>query len=104
MTDPAQGPRLPSTTTLSLLREPLIWLLAVVTAGLVVIRAHHTRAGLWLLAAAVGMAALARLVLSPRAAGLLAVRTRGFDVTVLLAMTGGLVALVVLVPFPPGTG
>ena len=104
MTDPTTGPKPATTTTLSLLREPLVWLLALVTAGLVVIRAHHTRVGLGLIAAAVGLAALIRLVLSPRAAGLLAVRTRGFDVAVLLALAGGLVALVVLVPFPPGTG
>jgi hypothetical protein len=98
-------PRPPVTsTTLSLLREPLIWLLVLLTAGLVVIRAHHTRVGLGLMATAVGLAALARLVLSPRTAGLLAVRTRGFDVAVLLALTAGLVALVVLGPCPPGTG
>jgi hypothetical protein len=105
MTDPTPPPaRGSGSTTASLLREPLVWLLVVVTAGLVVIRAHHTRAGLGLIATAVALAGLVRLLVSPRTAGLLVVRTRAFDVAALLAMAGGLVALVVLVPFPPGTG
>ncbi|MDQ1688345.1 MAG: hypothetical protein QOK42_1320 [Frankiaceae bacterium] len=104
MTDPTPTPRGASSTTADLLREPLVWLLVALTAGLVVIRAHHTRVGLAIIAGAVAAAALLRLALSPRAAGLLVVRTRGFDVAALAAMAGGLAALAVLVPFPPGTG
>jgi hypothetical protein len=102
--DPAPAPRATAPAALALVREPLVWLVALTAAALVVIRAHHTRLGLAMIAGAVGLAAVLRLVLSPRAAGLLAVRTRALDVATLLALTAGLVALAVLVPFPPGTG
>ena len=104
MTDPAPPQIGTTSTTAAMIREPLVWLLVVVFAGLVLIRAHHTHLGLWMVVGAVGAAAVLRLVLSPRAAGLLAVRNRAFDVAMLAVLTGGLAALVVLVPFPPGTG
>lgn len=94
MTDPA------SSSPGGLLREPLVWLLVVVTAGLVFIRAEHTRAGLAVIASALALGALLRLLLSPRAAGLLAVRTRAFDVAVLSALAMSLGILIVVVPFP----
>lgn len=87
-------------TPTGLLREPLVWLLVVVTAGLVLIRADHTQAGLAVIVAAVGLAALLRLLLSPHAAGLLAVRTRAFDVGVMAALAVSLGIVLAVVPFP----
>ena len=89
----------PAPASGGLLREPLLWLLVVLTAGLVLIRADHTRLGLGVIVAAVGLAALLRLVLSPHAAGLLAVRTRAFDVAVLAALAVGLGVVLAVVPF-----
>lgn len=89
----------PAPLTSALLREPLVWLLVVLTAGLVLIRADHTRLGLVVIVAAVGLGALLRLVLSPHAAGLLAVRTRAFDVAVLGSLALGLGVVLAVVPF-----
>lgn len=94
------APQTPGPGSTGLLREPLVWLLVVVTVGLVLIRAHHTRAGLGVIVAAVSVAALLRLILTPRAAGLLAVRTRGFDVAVMTSLALGLGTLLAVVPFP----
>ena len=83
-----------------LLREPLVWLLVAVTAGLVAVRMHHPQVGLGIIAGAVGLAALLRMVLSPHAAGLLVVRTRGFDVALLVALAVALAVVLAVVPFP----
>lgn len=94
MSDPSPGP-IPT----GLLREPLVWLLVLLTAGLVLIRADHTRLGLAVIVAAVALAALLRLVLSPHTAGLLAVRTRAFDVAVMGSLAIGLGVVLAVVPF-----
>jgi hypothetical protein len=86
-----------------LLREPLVVILAAVGAGLWLVWAHHPRKGLATIALALGAAALLRLVLPPRDAGLLVVRGRVVDVAALLLMSGAVVVLAVVQHFPgPG--
>jgi hypothetical protein len=87
----------------SVLREPLIVILAAVSAGLWLVWVHHPRKGLATIALALGAAALLRLVLPPRDAGLLVVRSRIIDVVALLLMSGAVVVLAVVQHFPgPG--
>ncbi len=48
------------------------------------------------------LALVLRIVLPTRRAGLLVVRTRTIDVTVLAILAGGLLLLALIVPAPPG--
>jgi hypothetical protein len=85
------------------LREPLVAILAAVAVGLWLVWVHHPRKGLATIALALGAAALLRLVLPPRDAGLLVVRSRLIDVSVLLVLSGMVVVLAVVQHFPgPG--
>lgn len=72
--------------------------LGVVGLGLVAL--DHFRSGCLLLGSAVLLAALARLVLPVRRVGLLVVRSRAFDVLVLVTMGTALVVFAVIVPPP----
>jgi hypothetical protein len=72
--------------------------LAVVGAGLAVGAAGWWRLGAWVIAAGVLLAGLLRLVLPARRAGLLAVRSRRLDVTLLLGLGGALALLASSVP------
>jgi hypothetical protein len=74
--------------------------LLVVAAGLVLALLDHWRRGSAVLAAAAALAAVLRLVLPTRIAGVLAVRSRRFDVTFLLALTALLVAMALAVRAP----
>jgi hypothetical protein len=69
-----------------------------VVVGLAVIALHHFRAGTLIVACAVVAAAVLRLFLPSRRAGLLAVRGRFFDVAVLGALGLGMLALGLAVP------
>jgi hypothetical protein len=84
-------------------REPLVFILAAVAVGLWLVWVHHPRKGLATIALALGAGALLRLVLPPRDAGLLVVRSRIIDVSVLLVLSGMVVAFAVVQHFPgPG--
>jgi hypothetical protein len=78
----------------------LVFMLAAVAVGLWLVWVHHPRKGLATIALALGAGALLRLVLPPRDAGLLVVRSRLLDVSVLLALAGAVVALAVVQNFP----
>ena len=80
--------------------EPLVAVLAAVGVGLWLVWAHHPRKGLGTIALALGVAAFFRLVLPPRDAGLLVVRSRLLDVVVLLLMAGGVISLALVQNFP----
>jgi hypothetical protein len=80
---------------------PLGIVLLGMAAGLVVVASDHFRRGTALFAAAVALAALLRLVLPTRRAGLLVVRSRTVDVGVLAILAAGLGTLAVVVPPPP---
>lgn len=83
--------------------EPLVGVLAVMAAGFLLTWLHHPRMGLYVVAAALGTAAVLRAVLPARDAGLLVVRSRTLDVIVLTVLTIGLAVLAGVTPFPaPG--
>jgi hypothetical protein len=64
--------------------------LPVLLLGLALMALHHVRAGGYVLAGAVGLAALLRLVLPTSRSGGLAVRSRAADVATLVALAVGL--------------
>lgn len=75
--------------------------LTVLTAALVglgLVGFGHWRVGIIVLAAGVGAASLARAVLRTKDAGMLAVRSRWFDVVLLAFSAGALWILAVTVP------
>ena len=82
--------------------DPLLLVLAGVAAGVIVAAARHPQPGMYVVASALGLGAVLRLFLRPRAAGSLVVRSRQLDVLVLttLAVVIGVIAAVT--PFPTG--
>jgi hypothetical protein len=82
--------------------DPLIGVILGVAAGVAIAAARHPQPGMFVISAALAVGAVLRLVLRPRAAGSLVVRSRQLDVLVLvtLAITVGVLAAVT--PFPAG--
>jgi Protein of unknown function (DUF3017) len=79
---------------------PITLVLLCVATGLAVVLSNHFRRGSVVISAALLLAALLRLVLPPRRAGLLAVRSRFFDVVVLATLGLAMFATAVVVPPP----
>jgi len=77
---------------------PLALALLVGAAGLVVLTFYNWRNGILLFAAAPGVAAVLRLALSDRAAGLLHVRGRMFDTAFLFLTAIAIATLALIVP------
>ena len=77
---------------------PLLTVLGGGLIGLTAVALDHFRSGCLVLGISVLFAALARLVLPVRRVGLLVVRSRAFDVLVLVSMGASLVVLAVIVP------
>jgi hypothetical protein len=73
-----------------------------VVAGVLVAALDHSQAGLYVVAAALGVGAALRLVLRPRDAGSLVVRSRRLDVLVLAGLAVALGVIAAVTPFPPG--
>ena len=82
---------------------PLLSVLGGGVVGLGAIVLDHFRIGSLLLSASVLFAALARAVLPARRVGLLVVRSRPFDVLVLMVMGVALRVLALIVPPEGGT-
>ena len=79
------------------LRElPLAAVLTCAGAGLIVVALHHFRWGNLLVGGSLALAALMRLVLPTRQAGLLAVRSRFTDVLTMSLLGGSLMLLTVV--------
>lgn len=76
----------------------LLLVVGVVLVGAAVIATSHWRRGAAIVGAALGLGALMRLLLPKRAAGLLAVRSRWFDV---LCLGLGCVAIAVVTLIVP---
>jgi Protein of unknown function (DUF3017) len=94
-------PRLETSAAARSLRQwPLLIVLIGVLAGLVVsILGESTwRLGCLLIGASLGVGAVERIALSSRDAGLLQVRTKAFDVTVLAIAGAAIIALAIVVP------
>ena len=83
---------------MTLRQAPTLAVLAGVAAGLVLSAAVDWRRGTVVVGLALLLAAGLRLSLSPQQAGWLAVRGRGFDAALLLALGLGVVALATSVP------
>ena len=84
----------------SLRQWPLLIVVIGVVAGLVVsfLGESSWRLGCLLIGASLGVGAVERVVLPSRDAGLLQVRTRAFDVTVLGLGAVAIIALAIVVP------
>jgi len=79
---------------------PIALVLLCVAAGFAVVLSNHFRRGSVVISGALMLAALLRLVLPVRRAGLLAVRSRFFDVVVLAGMGLAMFLTAVVVPPP----
>jgi Protein of unknown function (DUF3017) len=84
----------------SLRQWPLLIVVFGVLAGLVVsfLGESTWRLGCLLIGASLGVGAVERIALPSRDAGLLQVRTKAFDVTVLAVAGAAIIALAILVP------
>jgi hypothetical protein len=91
----------PSRSRMTRIREwPIALVLFCVAGGFAVVLANHFRRGSVVIAGALLLAALLRLLLPARLAGLLVVRSRVFDVAVLTVLGIGLFLTAVVVPPP----
>jgi hypothetical protein len=79
--------------------DPILAVLAGVGAGVGVAAAHHPQAGMYLAAGALALGAVLRLVLRPRTAGSLVVRSRRVDVVTLLVLAVAVAAITAATPF-----
>lgn len=80
---------------------PLLLAVAVAVAGVVLISLGSWRKGPVVIAAALWLAALLRLVLPDHVAGLLVVRRRWIDVVGMVALGGAIATLALVVPGTP---
>lgn len=78
---------------------PLLTCLAVFIVGIVLVVDWHWRRGTFVMGLSMLLAAILRIILPPKLAGLLVVRTKIFDVSVLIA---GWLAISFLAVFVPG--
>jgi len=79
---------------------PYLLVLAGVAAGLVVGGSRYAGRGAAVVGGSLLLAALARLVLPQRRAGLLASRSKPFDVLAFLVLGAGILALGLVLPQP----
>jgi hypothetical protein len=77
---------------------------AGVAAGVVIAALRRPQVGLFVIAGALGLAAVLRLLLRPRDAGSLAVRSRQIDVTLLALLAVSIGVFAAVTPFPGGQG
>lgn len=98
---PAPPPRVvPKAQPRRFRQWPILLVLFCLLGSLAVVAANHFRRGTYLLSATVLLAAALRLALPAREAGVLAVRSRFWDVLVLSGLGGGMLMLAYLVPKP----
>lgn len=77
---------------------PALAVVLVGLAGIVAAAQHHWRKGLYVVAAALALGALLRLLLPTRRAGALAVRGKPVDVVTLAVLAAGVALLAGAVP------
>jgi hypothetical protein len=94
------APESPPTAPARRRLDPLLLVVAGVVAGAVIAALRHPQPGMFVVAGALALAAVLRLVLRPRAAGSLVVRSRQVDVLVLAALAAGIGVLAAVTPFP----
>jgi hypothetical protein len=76
--------------------------LAGVALGVGIAAARHPQPGMYVISAALAAGAVLRLVLRPRSAGSLVVRSRQLDVLVLLTLAIAIGVIAAATPFPAG--
>lgn len=108
MTGPAAGratgaPRGPDPERPRRRLDPLYVVLLGVAGGIALIASHRLRPGMYVVAGALALGAVLRLVLRPRAAASLVVRGRQIDVVVLAALAAAIAVLASVTPLH-GTG
>jgi hypothetical protein len=81
-------------------QAPTVAVLAVVGAGLLAASRGHWRVGTATIALGLALAAVLRVVLAPRHAGWLVVRSRAFDALLLLVVAAAVFALALTIPHP----
>ena len=94
-------PRPESSAAAKSLRQwPLLVIIAGVAAGLVIVFLGQStwRLGCLVIGASLAVGAVERIALPSREAGLLQVRSKGFDVAVLLLGAVAIIALAIAVP------
>jgi len=79
-----------------------IGVLLVTLGGLVVVATGDWRAGIRIMGGALIAASVARLLLSPRDAGMLAVRNKALDMALLAGLGAALIFLATSIPDQPG--
>jgi hypothetical protein len=84
--------------------DPLLLVILGVAAGIVVAALHRPQAGSWVVCVSLAVAAVLRLVLLPRNAGLLVVRSRRVDVATLAGLALAVGVLAAVTPFPTSGG
>ncbi len=83
-----------------LAQVPYIAVGLVVAAGLVLILLEYWRRGVVTIGGAMGLAGLLRLLLPARRAGLLSVRSRGFDVAAYVFLGVAVIGIGLAIPAP----
>lgn len=84
----------------SLTQWPLLVVLAIVLVGLALVAMGYWRRGSALIGGALCLGAGERAVLPKQSAGLLQVRSKPFDVTLLMGAGIGIILLALVVPGP----
>lgn len=83
---------------MSLRQWPLLIVVAGVALGLVIVVLGQWRFGCLVIGSVLGIAAVERVALSNREAGLLQVRSKAFDIIVLVGMGAAIITLAIVVP------
>ena len=79
--------------------DPMYGVIAGVAIGVALAATRHAEAGLYVVAGALAIGAVLRLVLRPRAAGSLVVRSRRVDVVTLVTLAVAVAAITAATPF-----
>jgi hypothetical protein len=88
----------PAAAARTLRAWPLLVVLVGVVAGLVIALLGQWRLGCLVIGGSLGVGAMERLALPSREAGLLQVRSKAFDVGMLIVLSATILVLAVLVP------
>ena len=99
---PATGHEVPVPPPVHRRPDPMLLVVAGVAVGVGIAAWHRPQPGMYVVAAALALGAVLRLLLRPRAAGSLVVRSRRVDVTLLGLLAVAVGVLAAVTPFPAG--
>jgi hypothetical protein len=80
----------------------MIGVIVGVAVGVALAAARHPQPGMFVVAGALAVGAVLRIVLRPRSAGSLVVRSRQLDVVMLMTLAVGIGVIAAVTPFPAG--